>query len=636
VTFEQQTLVDDEPPVSPSSSLVQHAIDALRKAAAIFVEEHAVFQEERNVWLPNSWLMSRCRQALAEVGAGEAALDVAQLFSDRDKLAVPQTLHQLAEQAGDRPQAVRVIEQTLAERDAILLSEHRPLDSSREDSTRKDEEEYLLASATRAALGDGAAVFNYLERLDQRQGAWDRIMLEPEQRALLARSLAAGGRHPLTTSMVAASVPRYGESGALLLQGITSALDPDNSHDRLLIERCAGTMRYASLTTMQGHRVAVAVMARAGWAEEVVGHLTTIANIQEARRESGLSLRRNDQQLLRQVKRTQANADIDFQVYTLQEAIRGMPVRRITREERAELARALAVLGMKSDGWTASGAAATLVELGAIKLAINVVDHIAPTDPTRSEGAIALVKGLLEIGEVSLAAEQTEKALAWIPTIESENAERATIWGLAELYLQHNRPQEALDLLSRRVEETGFLKRVRDLFQPSVTDDQLRDNRLRLHAYLQQNRSTETIQPILSELQKWGPILLDGDVLIAFYVDGLLGPLLKAGYLTDAWALFPDLLSALKTSMGDRYADHLRRFSMLFAAEAPVLDAVGRETLMQFLVDVWSADVARGIWQTVHGIEGTLPLILALSGPQALAEIALMAKDEGDSWLPPS
>ena len=44
----------------------------------------------------------------------------------------------------------------------------------------------------------------------------------------------------------------------------------------------------------------------------------------------------------------------------------------------------------------------------------------------------------------------------------------------------------------------------------------------------------------------------------------------------------------------------------------------------------------RGIWQTVHGIEGTLPLILALSGPQSLAEIARVAKEEGGSWLPPS
>jgi len=629
VTFEQQMPVTDGPPTNQSASLAQNAINALRNAAAVFVKEQATFKEERNVWLPDSWLMSRCRLALAQAAEAEAALFVAQLLSDRDALAVPQTLHQLAQRIGNPPVADRLIEQTLSAQDARLLNETLLLDSAHD-------EELLLASATRSSLGDAPALFAYLERLDQRRGAWDSIIIDAEQRSLLALSLAAGGRHPLTSSMIASSMPRFGESGALFLQGISNALDPDSGSDRLLIERCATTMRYASLTTMQGHRVAVAVMARAGWAEEVVSHLRTIANIQEARRESGLSLRRNDQQLLRQVKRTQANADIDFQVYTLQEAIRGMPVRRITREQRAELARALAVLGMKSDGWTASGAAASLVELGAVKLAIEVVDNIAPTDPTRSEGAIALVKGLLEIGEVSLAAEQTEKALAWIPTIESENAERATIWGLAELYLEHHRPQEALDVLGRRVEESGFLKRVRGLFQPTVTDDQLRDNRLRLQAYLQQNRSAEDTKPLLAELRQWAPVLLEGDVLIAFYVDGLLEPLLDAGYLADAWALFPDLLSALGSSMGDRYGDHLRRFSMLFAAEVPVLDAVGRDHLIQFLTDVWNGDVKRGIWQTVHGIEGTLPLILALSGPQSLADIARLAKDEGSSWLPSS
>ena len=421
-----------------------------------------------------------------------------------------------------------------------------------------------MAAATQAAIGASATVFTYLERIDQMRGSWARIMADAEHRSLLAKSLAGGGGHPLTFALIAMSNPRYGEQGALLLQAMAKDLDPDNLSDRPLIERCAETIRYASLTTMQSHRVAVAVLARAGYADEVVSHLETIANIQEARRESGLALRRNDQQLLRQVKRTQANADIDFQVYALQEAIRVMPVRRITREQRAELARVLAVLGMKSDGWTASGAASSLVELGAIKLAIEVVDNIAPTDPTRSEGAIALVKGLLAIGEIDLAAEQTKKALAWIPTIESENAERATIWGLAELYLANHRPQEALNLLDRRVDSPGFFQKVRSLFQQSVTDDQLRDNRLRFQAYLQQNRSAQETEPLLAELRRWAPVLLDGDALIAFFVDGSVAPMLDAGYLTQVWSILPDLLDVLHISMGDRYADHLRRFSAAF------------------------------------------------------------------------
>lgn len=629
MTFEQQTPAGFGPSVNPSTPLERNAINALRKAAAVPVEEQTIFKEERNVWLPDSWLMSRCRLALSQAGAADAALATAELLAERDVLSVPQTLYQLAAQTIDQPEVIHRIKQTLDARDSLLLDETR-LPSSAND------EELLLAAAARSYLNDPAAVFNYLERLDQIRGAWDRIIKDSDQRTLLAKSLGAGGRHPLTSSMIAASTPRYGEAGAFLLQGIAISLDPEVDHDRRLIDRCADTMRYASLTTMQGHRVAVAVMARAGRAEEVVKHLTTIANIQDARRESGIALRRNDQQLLRQVKRTQANADIDFQVYTLQEAVRGMPVRRITREQRAELARVLAVLGMQSDGWTASGAAATLVELGAIKLAIDVVDHIAPTDPTRSEGAIALVKGLLEIGEVSLAAEQTEKALAWIPTIESENAERATIWGLVEVYLEHHQPQAALDVLGRRVEESGFLKRVRDLFQPTLTDDQLRDNRLRLQAYLQQNRSTQETGPLLAELRQWAPVLLEGDVLIGFYVDGMLSPLLQAGYLTEAWSLLPDLLSALKMSIGDRYSDHLRRFSKLFAAETPALDAVGRDHLIQFLTDLWNTDAQRGIWRTIHSIAGTLPLILALCGPQSLVDIALLANEEGGSWLPPS
>ena len=64
-----------------------------------------------------------------------------------------------------------------------------------------------------------------------------------------------------------------------------------------------------------------------------------------------------------------------------------------------------------------------------------------------------------------------------------------------------------------------------------------------------------------------------------------------------------------------------------------VLTAADRQRLAQFLVDVWNADVQRGLWQTIHGIEGTLPLILALDGPQSLVDIALLAKDEGGSWL---
>lgn len=36
---------------------------------------------------------------------------------------------------------------------------------------------------------------------------------------------------------------------------------------------------------------------------------------------------------------------------------------------------------------------------------------------------------------------------------------------------------------------------------------------------------------------------------------------------------------------------------------------------------VWENDAGRGVWQAIHGVEGTLPLLLALDGPQAVAQL---------------
>ena len=53
---------------------------------------------------------------------------------------------------------------------------------------------------------------------------------------------------------------------------------------------------------------------------------------------------------------------------------------------RLELANRLAALGNRSDGWTAAGAAATLVELGAVKYGIDVVSKIPDSDPNVLRG----------------------------------------------------------------------------------------------------------------------------------------------------------------------------------------------------------------------------------------------------------
>ena len=202
-------------------------------------------------------------------------------------------------------------------------------------------------------------------------------------------------------------------------------------------------------------RLTAIALAQAGAIDEVLAQLTAIANIQAARRESGLSLRKGDQNLLRQVKRPTADADIDFQVYTMQEAVRTMPVRQMPREERIELANRLVLLGTQSDGWTAAGAAATLIELGAAKFAIDVVESISAKDPTKAEGYIGLVRGLLAVEEPALAEEQIQKGLEWAHAYPGRNPERALIWGLAQVYLERNQPDKALTILDAWREPTG-------------------------------------------------------------------------------------------------------------------------------------------------------------------------------------
>ncbi len=623
--------------VGPEPDLVQAALDAVRAASAVPLKDSAAFVEKRNVWQPDTWLLQRTWEALAQHGAGQEALEIAALAAPRQPHAPVQTLYHLALRAEHDPALAEQVNEWLVARSTAWLAapSHNALQQA---------ERLLIAGAAAAQVGDGSLALAFLERLDQLPKMWERLVVQNEERALLAGAVARIGLHPLTSALATGAVRRFGEAGAQLLLGVSDALDawtdaPARQAERLLI-RCAEAVRYATLTTLHSHRVAVALLARAGMADEVVAHMTTIANIQAARRESGLSLRKNDQQLLRQVKRPQADADVDFQVYTLQEAIRAMPVREIDRDQRVALAQQLALLGRRSDGWTAAGAAATLVELGALKFATEVVDHISPSDPTRSEGAIALVRGLLALGETRRAAEQTQKALAWARSYAGQNPLRATTWGLAEVYLDHGMPDEALALLEARETPAGFFSRLRTMFQSAVTDDELRDDRLRLRALLQRHPNGSAadgkeIPALLNQLRTWAPKLLDGEALVGFYMDGLLRPLLTTGRRAVAWELLPDVAAALSASLGGRHAMHVQRVSALLAADlGDEPPAALRSTAVRFLRELWQAAAKRGIWQMVHSIEGSFPLLLALEGPEALAKIGRAASKEGPGWLP--
>jgi hypothetical protein len=52
----------------------------------------------------------------------------------------------------------------------------------------------------------------------------------------------------------------------------------------------------------------------------------------------------------------------------------------------------------------------------------------------------------------------------------------------------------------------------------------------------------------------------------------------------------------------------------------------------RFVLNLWQVDSERGLWQLVRGIDGSLPLVLALEGPGALTDLAHTAIEQGDSW----
>jgi hypothetical protein len=302
------------------------------------------------------------------------------------------------------------------------------------------------------------------------------------------------------------------------------------------------------------------------------------------------------------------------------------------------------MLGGQSDGWTAAGAASTLLELGAVRYAVEMVEKIPVTDPTRAEGVIELVRGLLAMGETALAKEQVQKGLTWAQAYPGRNPERALLWGVAEIYLERDEPQHALALLDQRSATGSFFSRLRSRFSRKVTDDELHDDGLRLRALLQQDRiGSDELNRLVERLNSWAPRLLEGEARVSFLVDTMLKPLLRSGRTRLALALLPTIQAALRTGTGEKHAARVASVATALAEEfgrpadepvdltdaipaasptiAPVEPAT-RGALEQFMRGIWQHDAGRGVWQTIHGVEGTLPLLLALDGPQAVAQLA--------------
>jgi hypothetical protein len=55
--------------------------------------------------------------------------------------------------------------------------------------------------------------------------------------------------------------------------------------------------------------------------------------------------------------------------------------------------------------------------------------------------------------------------------------------------------------------------------------------------------------------------------------------------------------------------------------------------LCRLVCELWQADTQKGLWQTIHGVEGALPLLLALEGPDALVVVAQAVAKEGSQWV---
>lgn len=639
--------------------LVERAIACLQEATQVEPENTDLMVEERVTWQPDSWLLQRIWQALADGGAGEQALLVAQMVEPRAPLARAQALYRLAQQIATRPALGNLVRRELEQVRLFLFGPWPVGDEWRQI------ERLLYTGAGAAISGNYGLALACIERADQWERVWDRVMITPEPRNLLAQIVARVGLHPLTTQLVTLAVRRYEDSGAQFLHQVAAIIGPRVAREQLprriarLLQRCVETFEFATLTSLTARRYAASLFGQAGMVEALLEQITTISNVQEARRDSGLSRGKDDPHFLRQVKRPTANPDVDFQVYALQEAIQAMPVRSIGREERIALADRLAALAIRSDGWTAAGAAASLMDLGAYKYAVRVVDHIPPQDPTRSEGVIALVRALLAMGDAQLADEQVRKAVAWLKSLDKRNPERATIWGLVEVYLEHKMPDAALRLLELRYTPPTMGERMRKVFQNRPNDDELRNDRLRFQALLQQGAAWDKeLYALYNELRQWAPQLLDGEMLMSFYVDGLLRPLLAAGRADLVWALLPQICAALNASSGDKHTVQVQRITTVLANQAaPEIDAnyafddvpngpngdkgsitnpiEAHHELAKFLVHLWEGDVRKGLWQTVHGVEGSLSLLMALEGAEALMTLAGVALREGSNWVKP-
>ena len=313
--------------VDPAAQpLADAAINALT-AAAQAQSPDSVVVDERAVFRPDTWLLQCCWQSLADAGQVNQALCVARLAAPRQPLAPIHCLHRLSKQIDQHWGLANAVAAELGGMSFVLFG--RPSGAT----TNVEAERLLYAAAAAANIGERQLAFACLERLDQFPKPWDSFIAHPDQRGMLAETILRVGPHPLTLGLLTNALRRFGDAGAHFVLEVTagaaerlrrtapradgpprSAPTSSVSTGKMARLLAVGveTFRNASLTSLHSRRLTATVFGQAGLVDEVLAQLTTIANVQAARREGGLSLRQGDPTLLRQVKRPTADADVDF------------------------------------------------------------------------------------------------------------------------------------------------------------------------------------------------------------------------------------------------------------------------------------------------------------------------------------
>ncbi len=629
----------------PAHPLVTAATNALRRAA-----KSPPLPNDRQVRQPDSWLVRHCWQALAASGTPEATFSVVELADLGEPLSLFRALPILAERAeGDVGLAVALAEKLRSVSGLATL----PLSGNRELWAER-----LLALAYSAArIDDSSLAFACLERLDQQPGIWSTVFARTELRDRLAQTVAYAGPHPLTMQLLRNALRHHDEPGGqfLLSVGTLAARhireERRVSASRRLLRRCVDTFQNTAIISLISRRHAAITFGLAGQPQQILEQITIIANVQEARRTSSIyALRDSEQQLVRQVRRPRANADVDFQLYTLKEAVDGLPLESVSLAQRQLLADKVAELGGASDGWSAAAAAGTLVRLGATQHAVAINERVDPTDHSRSEAHRVLVAALLQAGDEANAAAQTQAGVRWAQSLAEHHPERLTIWGIVEAYLAQGKAETALAVLNQR-RPASFGVRMRRLFGEKPNEEALREEALRMHAALlsqegSQGGGEDRAVIHLSHVRRWAPNLLEGKALALFYTENVLEPLLSARNDRMLWAFLPDLCRALggivsrefPTRVEDVCEKLVRRLTLRQAEEGDDQDATAleeeRAVLGDFLVQLWEQSADQSVWQTVYAVGGTLPLVIALAGSEATMAIAQLALAEGAGWRP--